>query len=64
MYLWLKLQKESKEYLKVYFPSEPWTAEFAFGWRLKHRPWITLFAFIECFLEVGLFLLICVIFSH
>lgn len=64
MYLWIKLQKESQEFQKKHFPDEYWTAEFAWGYRLEHRPWMTLFALTECTLEIGAMLLICAIFFH
>lgn len=66
MYLWLKLQKESREYWEEHFndSGNPWTAEFAFGWRLKHRPIMTLFALAELMIECLGVIFLCVIYSR
>ena len=63
MYLWIKLMKESQVYWREHFnsPETPWTAEFAMGWRLSHRPFMSLVALLEMTIECGVIIYILVL---
>ena len=65
MYIWIKLQRESYEYWKKHFnsPDTPWTAEFMMGWKMTHRPWMSLLGLLEMTVEIGIVIILFVHFG-